>query len=106
MTERDLMKLAKRRVALKATYKWLWVGYTMLAVFLIFIWSITGRGYFWPIWPMAGNGFALAIIGVVFYGVLSGGSADKIAAEYNLLKNTHGFESDDVFVDKRESGGN
>ena len=106
MTEKELMKLAKRRVVLKATYKWMWVGYSMLTLFLVFIWAITGRGYFWPIWPMIGNGFALAVIGVVFYGVLSGGSADKITAEYNRLRHAYPGLPKDEFADTRDGNGN
>ena len=27
----------------------------VLSVFLVAIWAVTGRGYFWPIWPIAAN---------------------------------------------------
>ena len=34
-------------------------GYVGMMVLLIAIWAVTGAGYFWPIWPAIGWGFAL-----------------------------------------------
>ena len=38
--------------------------YLVVSAFLIFIWAMTSRGYFWPMWPMAGWGVAVAIHGL------------------------------------------
>ena len=35
--------------------------YLVVSAFLIFIWAFTSRGYFWPAWPMAGWGIAIAL---------------------------------------------
>jgi hypothetical protein len=34
--------------------------YLSVIVFLIFIWAVTGAGYFWPIWPAFGWGIGIA----------------------------------------------
>jgi class 3 adenylate cyclase len=34
--------------------------YALVNLFLIGIWAASGGGYFWPIWPMLGWGFAVA----------------------------------------------
>ena len=34
-------------------------GYGLTMAMLVAIWAFTGRGYFWPIWPMIGWGLAL-----------------------------------------------
>ena len=54
-----LWKLAKRR----ATFKQSCVLYFFVNAFLVGIWFFsTGPfSYFWPIWPMLGWGFGLAI---------------------------------------------
>jgi len=46
----------RRPVALTAAYAHLRC-YLSVMGFLVFIWAITGFGYFWPIWPMAFWGF-------------------------------------------------
>ncbi len=38
--------------------------YALVMVFLVLIWLMTSRGYFWPIWPMLGWGFGLAAHGL------------------------------------------
>lgn len=35
--------------------------YLVVNIFLVFIWAVTGAGYFWPMWPAAGWGVALAL---------------------------------------------
>jgi Domain of unknown function (DUF1707)/2TM domain len=34
-------------------------SYLAVNLLLVAIWAATGRGYFWPIWPMLGWGFAV-----------------------------------------------
>lgn len=31
-----------------------------LMALLVFIWAVTGAGYFWPVWPALGTGICLA----------------------------------------------
>lgn len=37
------------------------VSYVAINAFLVFIWFVTGAGYFWPGWVMAGWGLLLAL---------------------------------------------
>ena len=37
------------------------VSYLVISIFLVIVWAIGDRGFFWPIFPMLG--FALAIFG-------------------------------------------
>lgn len=37
------------------------VSYVVINAFLVFVWLITGGGYFWPGWVMAGWGILLAL---------------------------------------------
>jgi hypothetical protein len=42
--------------------------YTLVNVFLVAIWLVTGAGTFWPIWPILGWGLALGLQGAATYG--------------------------------------
>ena len=35
--------------------------YCAVNTLLVVIWAVSGAGYFWPIWPIAGWGIALAL---------------------------------------------
>ncbi|MGZ4682655.1 MAG: 2TM domain-containing protein [Acidimicrobiales bacterium] len=37
------------------------VAYVVVNAFLVFIWAITGRGYFWPAWIMGAWGIGLVM---------------------------------------------
>ena len=39
-------------------------GAVIVSLLMVAIWALSGRGYFWPIWVMAGF-----VIGLIFYGV-------------------------------------
>jgi Domain of unknown function (DUF1707)/2TM domain len=38
-----------------------WSLYLSVSVLLVVIWALTGAGYFWPVWPIAGWGLALTM---------------------------------------------
>lgn len=48
-------------------------AYIVVMALLVAIWIVTGLGYFWPIWPMLGWGFALLAGG-------SGGCRERAVA--------------------------
>ena len=40
------------------------IGAIVISLFMVVIWALSGRGYFWPVWVMGGF-----FIGAIFYGV-------------------------------------
>ena len=44
------------------------VVYGTVNLMLVVIWAASGAGYFWPIWPIAGWGIALAFHARTVYG--------------------------------------
>ena len=42
--------------------------YCAVNTLLVIIWAASGAGYFWPIWPIAGWGIALALHAWRIYG--------------------------------------
>jgi hypothetical protein len=54
-------------VKAKRDFKAHCVVYVMVNLLLVVIWAVTGPGYFWPIWPIAGWGIGLAMIGWTVY---------------------------------------
>ena len=57
LTDTQLREMAKKRVEFRAHL----LVYCVMNVMFWAIWLVTGRGYPWPVWPMAGWG-----IGVLF----------------------------------------
>jgi hypothetical protein len=37
------------------------VAYLVVNAMLVGIWAVTGRGYFWPVWPLLGWGVGLIL---------------------------------------------
>jgi hypothetical protein len=58
LSEQQLHELAHKRVDFRAHL----VVYCVINAILWIVWWITGQGYPWPIWPMAGWG-----VGVLFH---------------------------------------
>ena len=40
------------------------IGAVVISLFMVLIWALSGRGYFWPVWVMGA-----ILIGAIFYGV-------------------------------------
>ena len=40
------------------------IGAVVISLFMVLIWALSGRGYFWPVWVMGGF-----LLGGNFYGV-------------------------------------
>jgi hypothetical protein len=53
-----------RQAAAKATLLRTVVWFGMVSLLMIVIWALTGREYFWPVWPILG--FSVAIIWQAF----------------------------------------
>ena len=52
---------ARRRVEKKRKFWSDLVAYFVVNLFLVGIWLVTGRGYFWPAWVVAGWGVLLLL---------------------------------------------
>jgi hypothetical protein len=73
--------------AKRGFWNYLFVVIGLTIVFLI-IWAVTGMGYFWPMWPIAGMAIALVFSAIGTFGPgRSGPSEDQIQAEMRKLGN-------------------
>ena len=57
----DQREQAVRRIRSKREFGVHLTVYVAVNAFLVVIWSMTGAGYFWPVWPMLGWGIAVVI---------------------------------------------
>ena len=53
--------LARKRLEARRGLTGHVVAYVVINLFLIVVWALTGRGYFWPIWVIAGWGVGLVL---------------------------------------------
>ena len=62
MDDRDeAREAAVKRVKAKRDFKTHAVAYVLVNTMFVLIWALSGRGYFWPIWIIAGWGIGLAM---------------------------------------------
>lgn len=54
---------ARKRVEKKRKFQGDLVAYVVINAFLIGVWALSGYGYFWPGWVLAGWGVLLALDG-------------------------------------------
>jgi hypothetical protein len=59
-TEEELRAQAVKAIKRKRDFKAHLVAYVIINAFLVTIWYLNGRGYFWPGWVMGGWGIGLA----------------------------------------------
>jgi hypothetical protein len=59
MDESELERLARKRVQMKRGYLIHVLLYVSVNFMLFILWSATGRGYPWFVWPLVGWGIAL-----------------------------------------------
>lgn len=58
-TDTDRRQAAIKRLEARRGFSIHLVVYLLVNAVLVAIWLTTGRGYFWPIWPIAGWGIGL-----------------------------------------------
>ena len=59
-SEQELRDQAIARLKKKRDFRTHLVVYALANAMLIVIWAVTGAGFFWPVFPIAGWGFAVA----------------------------------------------
>jgi hypothetical protein len=59
----DPRKAAIARLRGKRAFGQDLAAYVVVNLFLVVVWALSGRGYFWPIWVIAGWGIAIAMHG-------------------------------------------
>ena len=57
----DEREAARRRIQARRDFGSHLASYVVVNAFLVAIWAITGAGYFWPIWIIAGWGIGLVL---------------------------------------------
>lgn len=62
----SLREEARKRVQARRNLQGGVVAYVVINAFLVGVWTVTGRGYFWPGWVMAAWGLAL-LLGIWAY---------------------------------------
>ena len=86
MSDDELYKLAESKVKARRGFYVHLTAYLVVNAFLVFIWYMSGTGYPWFLWVMAGWGIGLVSNAVA---VFSGGKASQqeaIKKEYEKLK--------------------
>jgi len=71
-TDEELREWAIKSIKHKRDFWGHVVAYCIINGFLILLWYVTGRGYFWPVWVLAGWGIGLAFNAWDAYGRHSG----------------------------------
>lgn len=59
----DRREAAIKRLESKRGFRTHLTVYLLVNALLVVVWLMTGRGYFWPIWSIAGWGIAILIHG-------------------------------------------
>jgi 2TM domain len=67
-TEDEMRELAIKAIKRKRDFWGHVVAYCIVNAFLVLIWLVSGRGYFWPAWVMGGWGIGLAFNAWEAYG--------------------------------------
>ncbi len=63
MDNQERRDAAIKRIKDKRDFKTHVVSYVVVNLFLVGVWAISGGGYFWPGWVMAGWGIGLVLHG-------------------------------------------
>ncbi|MGH2685525.1 MAG: 2TM domain-containing protein [Actinomycetota bacterium] len=87
MSDEELRNRALRRIAKKQEFRSHLTAYVLVNIGLVVIWALTGRDYFWPIWPILGWGIGLGFHAWETFGTPSRGpTEDQIRREMDRLR--------------------
>lgn len=68
MESSDLRTQAKQRLEDRRGFRSFAAVFVLVSALLVGIWAISGGGFFWPVFPIAGIGIAVAIQAWNVYG--------------------------------------
>ena len=87
-SEEDLRKQAVASLKRKAGFRQTLVAYVLVNALLIGIWAISGAGFFWPGFVLAGWGLGLAFQAYDAYGRRHTISEDEIQREAQRIRSS------------------
>jgi hypothetical protein len=61
VTESPERVLARRRIEKRRGLQGAMAAYVVVNGFLVLVWALTGRGYFWPAWVLGGWGVGMVL---------------------------------------------
>jgi hypothetical protein len=70
--DEELRERARKQLKAKAEFRQHLTSFVVVNGFLVALWAITGRGYFWPVWPILGWG-----VGLTFHALSLGWNDDS-----------------------------
>jgi hypothetical protein len=87
MSDEELRQRALARLRKKAEFRSHLLAYVLVNLGLVVIWALTGRDYFWPIWPILGWGIGIGFHAWETYGTPSRGpTEDQVRREMDKLR--------------------
>jgi len=82
----ELRDRALKRLKAKGEFREHLTSYVVVNGFLVAIWAMTGRGYFWPIWPILGWGVGIAFHALSLRWDDGGPTAAQVEAQAERLR--------------------
>jgi len=87
--EEDLRTEALKRIKSRRSLQGAALTYLVVNALLVGIWALTGRGYFWPGWVIAGWGVGLALHAINVLRPRAVITEEEIRREVDRLKGGH-----------------
>jgi len=84
--DEELRERAQKQLKAKAAFRQGVMNYVAVNAFLVVLWAVTGRGSFWPIWPILGWGIGLGFQAMALNKRDSGPSSAQVQAEVDRLR--------------------
>ena len=85
-SEEDLRKAAVSSIKRKRAFQQTLLVYVLVNALLVVIWAVSGAGFFWPIFVIAGWGIGLAFQAYGAYGRNRMVSEDQVAREMDRIR--------------------